>query len=140
MDRDRHDDGDRTRPRTEPSDRGSAVAEFALVSALLSFVLLAVLQLALAIHVRNTLVAAAADGARVAAARGHTLDEGVARARELASAALSPAYAEGVSARRTTVGGAPAVAVEVRAPLPLLGLVGPAGDLSVEAHALLEEP
>ena len=133
---------DRERRDNEPTatDRGSAVAEFALVAPLLVGVLLAVLQLAFAVHVRDTLVAAAADGARVAATNGHTLADGVASTRSLTSAALSPRYAESVTAGYTTVGGVAAVVVTVRAPLPLLGLWGPGGDLQVQAHALVERP
>ena len=51
----------RTRLR---EDRGSAVVEFALVTPLLLLVALAVLQVTLALHVRSTLTAAAAEGAR----------------------------------------------------------------------------
>ena len=48
-------------------DRGSAVVEFALVTPLLLLVALAVLQITLALHVRSTLTAAAAEGARAGA-------------------------------------------------------------------------
>jgi len=122
----------------ERADAGSAPAEFALVGALLVLVFLALVQLALAVHVRDTLVASAAEGARVAAQADRSLDDGVRRTRELIGEALSPAYAKRVTARRVLVDGAAVVEVEVRAPLPLVGLAGPAGDLVVDAHALLE--
>ena len=48
-------------------EEGSAVAEFSLVGVLLTALLLAVVQLALALHVRNTVLDAAAEGARYAA-------------------------------------------------------------------------
>ena len=122
-------------------DRGSAPAEFALVGGLLVLVFLAVVQLAVAIHVRNTLVAAAADGARVGAEAGRPLASATARTRELVSRSLSAAYARDVSARRVRIGGVDEVEVEVRAPLPVVGFLG-AGDaaLDVTAHALAEPP
>ena len=51
-------------PRTTT---GSAVVDFTLVGVLLTFLFLALLQLGLALHVRNTLVASAAEGARYGA-------------------------------------------------------------------------
>ena len=128
------------RDRT-PRDGGSAPAEFALVGGLLVLVFLAVVQLAVAIHVRNTLVASAADGARVGAQADQTLAAAAARTRELVSRSLTPAYAQDVSARRVRIGGVDMVEVEVRAPLPVVGLLG-TGDaaLDVTAHAVAETP
>lgn len=119
-------------------DAGSAVVEFALVSALLAGLFLAVLQVGVALHVRNTLIAAAAEGARYAADADRTPADGVARTRDLVAASLSVAYAQEVTAGYETVDGLPTVVVQVRAPLPLLGLVGPGGDLVVRGHALSE--
>ena len=63
-------------------DRGSAVVEFTLVGVLLTVLFLALLQLGLALHVRNTLVASAAEGARYAANADRTPDEGAAVTRQ----------------------------------------------------------
>ena len=52
------------RPIRLHDDDGSAVVDFTLVGILLTFLFLALLQLGLALHVRNTLVASAAEGAR----------------------------------------------------------------------------
>ena len=43
-----------------------------------------------------------------------------------------------IAAGYETVEGLPTVVVRVRAPLPLLGLLGPGGDLVVRGHALAE--
>ncbi|RIJ01598.1 pilus assembly protein, partial [Clavibacter nebraskensis] len=51
-------------------DRGSAPAEFVMVGALLVVLALSVVQLALALHVRTTVLDAAAEGARTAALAG----------------------------------------------------------------------
>lgn len=124
--------------RSPGGDDGSAVVEFALVSALLAVLFLAVLQVGVALYVRNTLVAAAAEGARYGADADRTPADGVGRTQDLVAQSLSPSYAQDVTADYALVDGLPTVVVRVRAPLPLLGLVGPGGDLVVEGHALAE--
>ena len=98
------------------------------------------LQLTIVLHVRNTLVDSAGEGARYGALAGHDPADGATRSRELIAQSLSPAYARTVSGGRTTVDGLDVVEIEVEAPLPLVGLVGPAGTLTVRGHALVEEP
>ncbi len=110
-----------------------------LVGGLLSVMFALLLQLALSVHVRNTLVDAAGEGARYAAQVGHTPQDGVRRTQELARSALSAAYSEDVTARRTVHDGLEVVEVQVSAPLPIVGLSGPAA-LVVRGHALVEEP
>lgn len=119
-------------------DRGSAPAEFVMVSALLTIMTLSVLQLGLALHVRNTVLDAAAEGARFAALADNTPGDGVARARDLIATALGPGYATDVTASSGTYLEHPAVIVTVRAPLPLLGLVGLENGLEVSGHAAKE--
>ncbi|WP_395246073.1 TadE/TadG family type IV pilus assembly protein [Agromyces sp. MMS24-K17] len=119
-------------------ERGSAVAEFVLVGVLLTTVALAVVQLALALYVRNTLIDAAAEGARYAALAGASPADGVARTRELIGAAVSPAFAADVTAATTTPGGVEIVEVTVRASLPVVGLLGPERGLEVSGHAAVE--
>ncbi|WEO78452.1 TadE/TadG family type IV pilus assembly protein [Cryobacterium sp. SO2] len=120
------------------TERGSAVAEFMMVTALLTALTLAVLQLALALHIRNTVLDAAAEGARYAALADSGLDRGAERSRDLITAALGPAYAADVSASYTEVAGQPGVRVRVVAPLPLFGLLGMDRGLEVEGHAAVE--
>ena len=122
------------------AERGSAVAEFSLVSVLLVALVLGIAQVGLAIHVRNTLVACAAEGARLAANADRTLADGVARTRSLITTALSDRMAEDVAARHRPGPAGVEVEVEVAAPLPLLGLAGPGRTLRVQAHALEEAP
>lgn len=119
-------------------ERGSAVAEFTLVGILLTVLALAVIQLALALHVRNTVLDAAAEGARYAALVGSSEGAGVARTRELIGAAISSDYANDVEAGMSTVGGVTMVSVTVRAPLPVVGLLGVDRALEVTGHAALE--
>ena len=119
-------------------ETGTAVAEFVMVSALLTILTLSVMQLGLALHIRNTVLDAAAEGARFAALADNSLTDGVARTRNLIGAALGPDYATDVSASLGSYLGHPAAAVTVRTPLPLLGLVGIDGGLEVVGHAAIE--
>lgn len=120
-------------------DRGSAPAEFALVGSLLTLLTLSVLQLGLALHVRNTVTDAAAEGARVAALAGATPNDGAERTRQLLAAALGD-YPVTVDVGATDWAGLRVVEVRVTAPLPVLGLVGIERGLAVTGRAPLEDP
>jgi hypothetical protein len=120
------------------SERGSAVADFAMVSSLVAVLFVAVFQLGLALHIRNTLVSCASEGARLGARADADPEDGAARARELISASLSQRYAGSVTARLVDADGVEAVAVEVVAPLPVIGPLGPDGRLRVVGRAFLE--
>jgi Flp pilus assembly protein TadG len=115
------------------------VVEFTLVMVVLVVLFLAILQLALALYVRNTLVAAAAEGARYAANADRSAADGAARTRDVAAAALGDGFADDVRVGETVVDGVPTVVVEVRATLPLVGLVGPSRALVVRGHAIDED-
>ncbi|EPR75821.1 hypothetical protein ADILRU_1991 [Leifsonia rubra CMS 76R] len=123
--------------RTDES--GSAVVEFVLVSVLLTVLTLSVIQLGLALHIRNTVLDAAAEGARFASLADTSLNDGVSRTRDLISTALSPGYAGDITVRSTNHLGQPSVMVTVRAPLPLIGLIGIDDGLEVSAHAPIEQ-
>ena len=116
------------------------MVEFVLVGTLLSLLFVAVVQLAVLMHVRTTLIDCAGEGARYGALADRDPEAGVRRARELISADLSPSYAEDVEAARETVDGLATVVVRVRAPVPLVGLLGAGRVLVVEGHAQVEGP
>lgn len=120
------------------ADRGSAAAEFVMVGALLTVLTLSVLQLGLALHIRNTILDAAAEGARYGSLADNNPADGVQRTRDLITTALGPRYARDVTATVTSYLGHPAAEVTVRAPLPLIGLIGPDRALEVKGHASLE--
>jgi len=109
-----------------------------MVSALLTVLTLSVLQLGLALLIRNTVVDAAAEGARFGALADNTAADGVARTVDLISTALGPGYATDVSASTASYLGHPALVVTVRAPLPLIGLVGLDDGIEVSGHAAIE--
>lgn len=119
-------------------DDGSAAVEFVLVGTLLTLVALSVLQVALAAHIRSTLIDAAAEGARHAALADTSLQAGVERSRDLITAALGAAYAGAIAATRSDDDGVPMIVVTVRAPLPLLGMAGLDGGLEVSGRAAIE--
>jgi Flp pilus assembly protein TadG len=99
---------------------------------------LGIVQVALVLHVRNTLTSAASEGARYAATYDRGPMHGAARTRMLVAAVLAPRYAADVRAAQTTVDGLPGVVVRVRARVPALGLWGPAVVVSVDGHAVEE--
>lgn len=121
-------------------DRGSAIVEFTLVGVLLTVLFLGLLQLGLALHVRNTLEASAAEGARYAANADRTPEDGAAVTRQLIRDSLADRFAADVTGGFDTADGLPTVYVEVRATLPVVGLLGPPRGIRVRGHALDEQP
>ena len=117
---------------------GAAVVDFVLVLVVLVPLLLGILQLGLVLHVRNTLTAAASEGARYAATVDRTPADGAALTRRQIGEAVAGRYARRVTAHEVGVGGQPGVEVDVAARVPALGLWGPAVDLHVSGHAVKE--
>jgi Flp pilus assembly protein TadG len=78
-------------------EHGSAPVEFVLVGALLTFLTLGVLQLALALHVRNTVLDAAAEGARYGALADNEPADALPRTVELISTAVGPDFARDIT-------------------------------------------
>ncbi|MBW4031924.1 MAG: pilus assembly protein [Acidobacteria bacterium] len=119
-------------------ESGSAPAEFAMVGALLTVLTLSVLQLGLALHIRNTVQDAAAEGARYGALADHTPADGIVRTRQLIGLAIGDDYAQNVTVKGGSWMGHPAVTITVRTRLPLFGLVGIDTALEVSGHAAAE--
>lgn len=109
-----------------------------MVSGLLSVLFLAVFQVGLALHIRNTLIACASEGARYGARANATPQDGIARTHRLITASLSDQYADHVTAETAVVNGIAVVRLRVEAPLPILGRLGPGRVLSVQAQAFSE--
>lgn len=101
---------------------------------------LGILQLALVLHVRNTLTAAASEGARYAATADRPHEAGVARTRDQIQGALAARFARDITAEQVLVHGAPAVRVRVAAEVPPLGVWGPAVRLVATGHGVEEVP
>lgn len=110
-----------------------------MVSGLVTVLFLAAFQVALTLHVRNVLVSCASEGARAGARVGSTPAAGVTRTEQLIETALSGRFSRNVTATVGSVDGVQVVTVRVRAPLPVLGPVGPTEGFDVVAHAFLED-
>jgi len=119
-------------------ERGSSPVEFVLVGTLLTVLTLAVLQLALAVYVRNVVHDAAVEGAYHAALADTELGEGADRARLAISRAVGADYAGDITVGTTEAFGHAVVEVRVRTTLPVIGLLGIPYGLEVEAHAPME--
>lgn len=117
---------------------GAAVVDFVLVLVVVLPLFLGIVQLALVLHVRNTLVSAASEGARYAATADRSLSAGVAKTRAQISTAIAARFARQVTATPAEVRGAPGVRVRVVAEVPPLGLWGPGVRLVATGHAVQE--
>src|SRR6266700_2986080 len=73
------------------AEQGAATLEFALVALVLMLLVLGAVQFALWYHAQNVVLAAAQDGARLAAADNSTASAGQQRALELLRAGLGQA-------------------------------------------------
>lgn len=125
-------------PVERSRERGSAVVDFVLVGGLLTMFFLAIVQLTLVLHVRNTLIDAAASGARYGTLADRSAQDARDRTAELIRTALNEEFAGDVTTREVTFQGLRALEVTVRAPLPVIGLLGPGGTLEVKGHAAIQ--
>ncbi|BCW46142.1 TadE family protein [Arthrobacter sp. StoSoilB5] len=123
----------------ESGERGSAVVDFVLVGALLTLFFMAIVQLTLVLHVRNTLIDAAASGAGYGALADRTAADAKARTSELIEMTLNGDFATDVATAETRLDGIRTLEVTVRAPIPVVGLIGPGGFMEVSGHAALPE-
>ncbi|MGO1480062.1 MAG: TadE/TadG family type IV pilus assembly protein [Brachybacterium sp.] len=132
----RHRAAQRSLRRRLRADDGAAVAEFPMVAVLIVMIGLLIVQAALIVHTRNTLVDAAVQGAHHAALAGSTPQDGAERAERL----IDERFGNGLDAAATaTLSADGTIHVHVTASLPLVGLYGPSGTLSVAGRALDEE-
>lgn len=125
-------------PRRE--EVGAAAVDFVLVMLVLVPLFLGILQVGLVLHVRNTLTAAASEGARYAATADRGPADGVSRTKQQIATAVAADFASRVTAREVQLRGVPGVRVDVIADVPPLGLWGPAVRLEVSGHAVEEQP
>lgn len=116
-------------------EQGSAVVDFVLVGGLLTVFFLAVIQLTLVLHVRNTLIDAASSGARYGTLADRTPTDARERTADLIGTALNADFARDISTSEVSFQGIRTLEVTVRAPLPVIGLIGPGAALEVRGHA-----
>lgn len=123
---------------TARDERGSSPVEFVLVGSLLTVLTLAVLQLGLAMYVRNVVHDAAVEGAHYAALADITLTEGAERTRLSITRAVGASFADDVTVAESDALGYPTAVVTVRTTLPVIGLLGIPYGMEVDADAPLE--
>jgi Flp pilus assembly protein TadG len=124
-------------------DDGAAVVDFVLVSVLLVTLFLMVLQVGVVLHVRNVLVASAAEGARYAANADRSPDEGAERAKQVIASALGGRVARSmtcVPVDGEDLNGQPVVDIRCTGPMPVVFLPTGAFSLTVHGHAVEESP
>ncbi len=128
--------------RLDDGERGSAVVDFVMVSMLIVALLLAVLQVAVYVHVRNVVTASAQDGARFAANADVNSAAGAARTVEVVARATSEQTAEGLactSAEEVDGTGLTLVVVRCSGTVPsLLSALGNLLPLDVTGRAVKE--
>ncbi|GAC1388459.1 MAG: hypothetical protein NVSMB43_27160 [Pseudarthrobacter sp.] len=119
-------------------ERGSAVVDFVLVGGLLTMFFLAIVQLTLVLHVRNTLIDAAASGARYGTLADRSAADAQERAADLIGTALNGEFAQDISAAEVTFRGIRTLEITIKAPMPVIGLIGPRELLEVKGHAAIQ--
>ena len=114
------------------------MVDVVLVLIPLTILVLAILEVAMVVFVRTTVVDALSEGARVGASADRTPADGAVYASELLGRSLSPAYGAAVAA-----GDGPGGTVEVTAtvPVPVLGVLTlHSVTMQLSGHALREVP
>ncbi|SFF53082.1 TadE/TadG family type IV pilus assembly protein [Blastococcus tunisiensis] len=125
-----------------PGERGSAVVDFVMVSMLIVALLLAVLQVAVYVHVRNVVTASAQAGARYAANADVDSAAAAPRTVEVVARATSVQTAEGLactSGEEVDPSGLTLVVVRCTGAVPsLLSALGNLLPLEVTGRAVKE--
>ena len=125
--------------RLRASEEGSEVVSTVLVQGLVVLVILLLVQIAFASHVRTMSVSAASEGARRGGLLGGDEDEAAARTGELLDSLVGAAKDREIAVDRESDAGVDIIVVTVRTRLPLVGGYGPRW-LTVHGRALVEGP
>ena len=115
-------------------ERGAAVVEFALVSAVAMVLALSLAQLALFLWERNALMGSLSEGARVAATDGRSVADGRRVAIELLRQAAGGRVARAVPIEGVESGGVVLLRAEGTLPSLVPGLPGLPVRMSVRMH------
>ena len=125
--------------RLRASEEGSEVVSTVLVQGLVVLVILLLMQIAFASHVRTMSVSAASEGARRGGLLGGDEDEAAARTGELLDSLVGAAKDREIAVDRQSDAGVDILVVTVRTRLPLVGGFVPRW-LTVHGRALVEGP
>ena len=125
------------------SDDGAAVVDFVLVSVLLISLFLLVFQVGVVLHVRNVLVASAAEGARYGANADRTPEDGAVKAKAVIRDALGSRVADSMTCEPVAgeeLDGQEVVDIRCTGPMPIVFLPTGAFSLTIHGHAIEESP
>lgn len=126
-------------PVSDRDERGSEVVSTVLVQGLVAVVILLLVQVAFASHVRTMSVSAASEGARRGGLLGGNEEEALARTSELLDSLVGASRDREIRVSRESDAGAQVLVVTVRTSLPLVGGLGPRW-LTVRGRSLVEGP
>jgi len=118
------------------NERGSAVAELVMITTLLVLIAMTLVQLALVLHVRNTLIDAASNGAHYGALANRSAADAEGRTRTLITESLHGGFASDIAVSTTNIGENQLVNVSVNTRVPLIGLLPNGWELHVEGEAV----
>ncbi|WGH90952.1 pilus assembly protein [Auritidibacter ignavus] len=119
-------------------ERGSAVAESTMIIAVIAVLMVSIMQLAVIIHTRNTMIDAASAGARYAGLADKSVSDGVERAETLLTESIPGASQAQVSAQVSAVpggDGAELITITVEHGIPMVGFVAAPVTWEVSGHA-----
>ena len=121
-------------------DRGSAPAEFVLVSAEFVALVLGIIHVSLVAHTRTILQASAWEGARYASYYDTSDSEGAALTQRLIREALGSDHRASLSVRHVDIAGQEGVSFTLESSVPAIGLWSPSREIVVEAAVPYEQP
>ncbi|ALG28651.1 hypothetical protein AOZ07_06375 [Glutamicibacter halophytocola] len=107
-----------------------------MITTLLVLIALTLIQLALVLHVRNTLIDAAANGAHYGALANRSTADAQDRTRHLITESLHSGFAGNISVRSANVGEGSVITVSVETKVPLVGLLPNGWNLHVQGEAV----
>lgn len=116
--------------------QGSAVAEFVMITTLLVLIAMTLIQLALVLHVRNTLIDAASNGAHYGALANRSSADAQDRTQRLIAESLHAGFAGNVGVQTAQIGESQVITVSVDTRVPLIGLLPNGWDLHVQGEAV----
>lgn len=118
-------------------EEGAEVVSYVLVQAMVLIVVLAVLQLGFALHIRNMTIAAASEGARRGAMLAGSDASAIERTESMLDSIWGSARERTIETGRTQISGREVLVVTVTTDLPVLASWGPTW-LTVTGSAVVE--
>lgn len=107
-----------------------------MITSLLIVISMTLIQLALVLHVRNTLIDAAAGGAHYGALANRSAADAQSRAQLLITESLHGGFAQNVGVSSSNVGKNQIITVSVDTRVPLIGLFPNGWNLHVQGEAV----